>query len=99
MSIYHRDIQELRLRAGANVNADLGAAKAIAAKTVSDQEDMAAVQAALEQSAQAYVAGDIAECAKALCDAYDHEVDHGDAPATNYLAQGLLERVEEVEEA
>lgn len=99
MSIYHRDIETLKLRANTNVDADLNAAKAIAAKTVSVWADMVAVEKALERAAQAYRDGNLSACVQAMCEAYDQEVDHGYAPATNYLAQGLLEEVEEMEEA
>ena len=150
MSIYHRDIETLKLRANANVShddaaemfgcygwhtstkrgdvclqvvdtawledgktedeivelllangsvSDRDAAEEIAAKAVSVWADMVAVEKALERAVIAYCDGNLEACVQALCDAYDQEVDHGDAPATNYLAQGLLERVEEVEEA
>ena len=95
MSIYHRDIQTLALRANANIELQHAVARIDARDVADGIVDMVAVQTALERAANAYTTGNLTECVEALCEAYDQELDHGAAPATDFLASQMLDAREE----
>ena len=75
------------------MSADEAAWLVARAQTV--RRDMEAIEERLEAAAAAAVAGELSECLSALREASSLESEHGDDPATQALAIGLLDEAPE----